>query len=339
MTAAGTYLLPFRRAAFQAAEARDLARYFETLREAGCEVLLIDGSPADVFAQHKEALGSLCRHEPVDRRYRYLNDKVNGVHTGVALASFEKIVLADDDIRYTGEQIMECLRLLETYEVVRPQNFLWPLPWWAKMEAGRMLINRAALRAADYPGTCAFRRAALLACGHYDGDVLFDNEELIRHFAEHGCRIAYANDLFVRKRPPSLRKWIEQRPRQAYEDFGMRFKTALFTSLPLLCLLAAMRFGGKGVGALLAASSLGGFVLAWLGRARGSAATFFPRQCCLWAPLWIAERSLSTYWAFWWFVRWGGYPFGERILSKGVGRAWWAGARAVSAQLRATQKS
>ena len=274
MTAAGTYLLPFRRAAFQAAEARDLARYFTTLRQAGCEVLLIDGSPADVFAQHKEALGPLCRHEPVDRRYRYLNDKVNGVHTGVAFASFDKIVLADDDIRYTGEQIMECLHLLGTYEVVRPQNFLWPLPWWAKMEAGRMLINRATLRAADYPGTCAFRRAALLACGHYDGDVLFDNEELIRHFAEHGCRIAYANDLFVRKRPPSLRKWIEQRPRQAYEDFGMRFKTALFTSLPLLCLLAAMGFGWEGAAAFLAASSLGAFGLAWHGRARGSAAAY-----------------------------------------------------------------
>ena len=58
MTAAGTYLLPFRRAVFQAAEAQDLARYFTTLRQAGCEVLLIDGSPADVFAQNKEALGS-----------------------------------------------------------------------------------------------------------------------------------------------------------------------------------------------------------------------------------------------------------------------------------------
>ena len=43
-----------------------------------------------------------------------------------------------------------------------------------------MLINRALLRTADYPGTCAFHRATMLRVGHYDGDVLFDNEEIIR---------------------------------------------------------------------------------------------------------------------------------------------------------------
>ena len=114
------------------------------------------------------------------------------------------------------------------------------------MEAARMLINRATLRTADYPGTCAFRRAMMLAAGAYDGDVLFDNEEIIRHFAESGATIAYALNLFVRKRPPVLRKWIEQRPRQAYEDFGLRGKTALFFALPPLLSGVVWRFGGKG---------------------------------------------------------------------------------------------
>jgi Glycosyltransferase like family 2 len=333
-----TYLLPFRRAAFDPAEAAKLRYYFDKVGAAGCEIILIDGSPPEVFAQNKSALGDACRHEPVDRRYRYLNDKVNGVHTGVALASCEKIILADDDIRYGAEQIREIRRLLDTHEVVRPQNFLRPLPWWAKMEAARMLINRATLRAADYPGTCAFRRSVFLARGHYDGDVLFDNEELIRHLAQHGCTIAYANDLFVRKRPPSFRKWIEQRPRQAYEDFGMRTKTALFFGLPWLLIATALRFDRRGIPGFIAAISLGSIFIAWRGRARGKAIRFFPLRCCFCAPLWVAERTLSTYWALYCYVVFGGYPFGDRLLSKGIGRAWWSGARAASVQLRHASK-
>jgi hypothetical protein len=201
------------------------------------------------------------------------------------------------------------------------------------MEGARMLINRATLRAADYPGTCAFRRAALLACGPYDGDVLFDNEEIIRHFAQHGCAIAFANDLFVRKRPPTLNKWIEQRPRQAYEDFGMRAKTTLFFGLPPLLLAAALLFGLRGIFGFIILISLGAIFLAWRGWMRGRAAEFFPLHCCFFAPLWVLERTLSTYWALYWFLTLGGYPFGERILSKGIGRAWRSGARAAAAQL------
>ena len=335
-----SYLLPLRRTAFDPAEAAKLRRYFDTVVAKCCEIIVTDGSPPEVFAQNKSAFGDLCRHEPVDRHYGYLNDKVNGVHTGVALASFEKIILADDDIRYWKVVVRDgvLVQLLANYEVVRPQNFLQPLPWWAKMESARMLINRATLRAADYPGTCAFRRSAFLACGHYDGDVLFDNEELIRHFAQHGCAIAYANDLFVRKRPPTLRKWLEQRPRQAYEDFGMRSKTALFFGLPWLLIATALRFGQRGILSFIALVSLGSILIAWRGRARGRAARFFPLHSCLFAPLWVAERMCSTYWALYWFLTRGGYPFGDRVLSKGIGRAWWSGAKAASVQLRHASK-
>src|SRR5205085_4170962 len=131
-----------------------------------------------------------------------------------------KIVLADDDIRYAPSDIEQILAMLDDFEVVRPQNYLAlkvgqvsnlpvrldgklktcsTIP--ARMEAARMLINRATLGAADYPGTCAFRRDAFLRAGDYDGDVLFDNEELIRHLARFGAKICYANNLFIRKRP------------------------------------------------------------------------------------------------------------------------------------------
>src|SRR5687768_16032958 len=100
-----TYLLPIRRASFSASETAEFAEYFRTLRDAGCDLLVMDGSPAQVFQQHHEAWHSLSRHEKVDRSFGYLNDKVNGIHTGVNLARSEKIILGDDDIRYAPPQI------------------------------------------------------------------------------------------------------------------------------------------------------------------------------------------------------------------------------------------
>jgi Glycosyltransferase like family 2 len=325
-----TYLLPIRRAAFCVKEAAELADYFRSLNAAGCDVLVIDGSPAPVFAQHDEIWRSGSRHEQVDRSFGYLNDKVNGIQTGVRLATTEKMILADDDIRYSPPEIERVCKLLDDFEVVRPQNFLSPLPWWARMEAARMLINRATLRTADYPGTCAFRRSAMLRVGPYDGDVLFDNEEIIRHFAAAGATIAYATNLFVRKRPPTLRKWVEQRPRQAYEDFGLRAKTALFLALPLLAACIAFALGLKALLFFLGGVCLAAFALATTGRLRGSAAKFFPLSVCFFAPLWVAERTASTYWALYWHFAHGGYPFGDKILSKGIGRDWISGGRVAA---------
>jgi hypothetical protein len=331
-----TYLLPIRRTNFSTAEATELAHYFRTLKDAGCDVLVIDGSPAPVFEQHAGTWRSLCRHERVDRSFGYLNDKVNGIHTGVRLATTEKIILADDDIRYTPGEIDRVHELLDSYEVVRPQNFFSPLPWWGRMEAARMLINRATLRTADYPGTCAFHLDAMLRVGPYDGDVLFDNEEIIRHFARAGATINYAANLFVRKRPPAFRKWIEQRPRQAYEDFGLRAKTALFLSLPLIATWVGIAFGLRGLIIFLAAAAFVSVGLAAIGRLRGNAAQFFPWSVCLVAPFWIIERTVSTYWALYWHFAYGGYPFGDKILSKGIGRDWIVGGR-VAAQAAARQ--
>ena len=197
-----------------------------------------------------------------------------------------------------------------------------------------MLINRATLRTADYPGTCAFRKSAMLGVGHYDGDVLFDNEEMIRHFAHCGCSIAYANDLFVEKRSPSFNKSIEQRPRQAYEDFGMRAKTALFLTLFPMLVLVSLWFGGQATVTYCAVLATLSVLLALGGRARGRAAQFFPIRCCCFAPLWVWERSFSTYWAFYWYFSRGGYPFGDQLLSRGIGRDWWSGGRAAARQLR-----
>lgn len=58
----------------------------------------------------------------------------------------------------------------------------------------------------------------------------FDNEEIVRHFRARGATVCYARDFFILKRPPTFRKWLDQRPRQAYEDFVMRIKSGFLAS-------------------------------------------------------------------------------------------------------------
>jgi hypothetical protein len=176
----------------------------------------------------------------------------------------------------------------------------------------------------------------MLRVGHYDGDVLFDNEEIVRHFARFGASINYAVDFFVQKHPPTLRKWKEQRPRQAYEDFGLRAKTALFLAIPVLILLSALAAGLFGAVLCVLLMSISAIALACAGGARGEAGEFIPGWICLYAPLWVFERSFSTYWAVYWYLRHGGYPFGDKLLTKGIGRDWVEGGR-VAAEAAAQQ--
>ncbi|HEY5885926.1 MAG TPA: glycosyltransferase family 2 protein [Pyrinomonadaceae bacterium] len=329
-----SFIVPIRRVEFDSAETEIFADYFKMLRAAGCEVLVIDGSPSVVFDQNHAVWSRVVSsHTAPDTKYKYLNGKVNGVHTGVDLASCESIIIADDDIRFTAADIKKMCRLLDDYEMVRPQNFMRPLPWWARLETARILINRGVLRAGDYPGTCGFRRSTMRRVGPYDGDVLFDNEEIVRHFALQGANIKYARNFFILKRPPTFEKWVEQRPRQAYEDFVMRTKTFAFLAI-LPTVLAAGLMSGPGTALLLVAGiSLLAMLLCGLGLARDRAYKFFPFSSPLFAPLWILERSLSVYWAMYWRVRYGGYPFGSHLLSKGTGAAWVAGGRIQSRNL------
>src|SRR5258705_492686 len=117
-------------------------------------------------------------------------------------------------------------------------------------------------------------------------------------------------------------KRIEQRPRQAFEDFGLRTKTALFLSLPIFAGWIGYLSGWKNSIYYLLGLSVISIAVATAGRLRGTAQKYFPWPVCFSAPLWILERAVSTYWALCWYFARGGYPFGDKILSKGIGRDW-----------------
>src|SRR5207253_819619 len=86
-----------------------------------------------------------------------------------------------------------------------------------------------------------------------------------------------------------LRKWLEQRPRQAYEDFGLRFKTILFASFLPLAVAVPFIAGTKWLS--IFALSIFVTMTGWL---RGNARKYFPFNICLFTPLWISERPAGN---------------------------------------------
>src|SRR5215210_1739626 len=176
-----TYLLPLRCEAGHGDHA-DLRAYVEELAPVA-ELIVVDGSPPVAFAEHAAWFPPGVRHIPPDPALLFANGKVNGVTTGVHAASFEAVVIADDDVRYRPEQLRAIEQRLGTADLVIPANAFEtprsvPLPWHARWDTARTLLNRAT--GDDFPGTLAVRRSMFRSIGGYDGDVLFENLELIR---------------------------------------------------------------------------------------------------------------------------------------------------------------
>lgn len=248
------------------------------------DVTVIDGSPPAVFAAHRRKWAAMVRHVPPAGPV-LPNGKVHGVLTGLALSRHERIVIADDDVRHTRESLRRMHDLLEHAEVVRPQNHFTHLPWHARWDTARSLVNRA--WGSDYPGTLGVRAGAL-AHG-YRGDVLFENLELIRTVKANGGREIRADDFFIERLPPTARHFWRQRVRQAYDSQAQPLRLAAeLALLPALALQARRPLGY----ALWIAGAIG---TAAVGRCRNQGSLGFGATAPLWAPLWVAERAVAAW--------------------------------------------
>ncbi|MFD1214780.1 glycosyltransferase, partial [Arthrobacter sp. GCM10027362] len=209
----------------------ELTRYLRRLSR-WIRVRVVDGSAPELFTRHAAAWQGIAEHVPPDP-WPGRNGKVAGIMTGVLQARAARLVLADDDVRYTLPALRRAVGLLHAAEIVRPQNYFIPLPWHARWDTARSLLNRAF--GSDFPGTLAVRREALLAAGGYDGDVLFENLELIRTVTAAGGREVRADDLFVARVPPAAAHFAGQRIRQAYDSFAQPGRLLLeLALLPLI---------------------------------------------------------------------------------------------------------
>ncbi|MBI4899159.1 MAG: glycosyltransferase [Actinobacteria bacterium] len=282
MTATAEYVLPPRWQ--DDADLDDLTDYLRGL--AGLvDVTVVDGSPADLFAQHLQVWSPYARVLPPGD-WPGRNGKVKGVMTGLTLARHEAVVIADDDVRYERDALAEGLRRLEQADLVAPQNVFTDWPWHARWDTGRQLLNRAL--GSDYPGTLIVRRGIVLPEG-YDGDVLFENLELIRTVGARGGVVELADDLYVGRRPPTAAHFVSQRVRQAYDDFAQ--PSRLVVEAALLPVIVGLRHRPRALG-LLALVAIG---LAEVGRRRAGGGRVFPVTAALWAPLWVLERAVCVW--------------------------------------------
>jgi len=292
----GSYVIPI---AAQASQVRALTGYLHRLSRTIDDVIVVDGSPDKVFAAHASAWSGAVQH--IRPAMKTTNGKVAGVMTGVAAARHGCVILADDDVRYRRAELEQILSLLREHEVVRPQNVFHPLPWHARWDTARSLLNR--LGGGDWPGTLGVRGSVLLEAGGYSGEVLFENLEMVRTIQAAGGREAVPLDLFVARRPPSFGHFRSQRVRQAYDEWA---RPAHFVAqLALLPLALSLVLAGKGASLLVGVAC--SIAAAEIGRRKGKGRTAFPPSSALWAPPWLAERAITSWIAL-----------GTRLLFGGV---------------------
>lgn len=280
---AATYVLPI---AMQSSQVRALTGYLKRLGRTLDEVIVVDNSPQEIFQAHARSWSRHVRH--LRPAMKTTNGKVAGVMTGVRAASHERVIVADDDIRYRRAELVRMLDLLEDHQVVRPQNYFCPLPWHARWDTARSLLNR--LGDGDWPGTLGVCRSTLLKAGGYSGDVLFENLELVRTIRGAGGREAVPFDLFVARRPPKAAHFASQRIRQAYDEWARPARLAA-----QLALLPAAMLLYRRDPRLLIAAAAAGVAAAEIGRRKERGATVFPASSALWAPIWLAERGMTSW--------------------------------------------
>ena len=274
-------------------ELRDLAAYLSTIGLHDCDVVVLDHTPRADFDRHRRTLRWVARHHSVRVDHLLPGGAVDAVRAAADFAACEKVVVATEDVRYTPEALEQIVQVLDVHEVVEPQDYFDPLPWWGGIDAGRILVHRGIEPSPDHGATFGFRRSALR--GLRGLAILDTNDDPVRRLASRGAEVFAACDVFVRRKPRPLEEWLGARPRIAGEDFALPMKTAFFFALvPLLLLLALVgdaRLAGGYAGVIAFAS------VALALRGRSGATRFFPLRACFFAPLWVLERSLSVYWA------------------------------------------
>src|SRR4051812_23523725 len=111
-----SYVLPIRLGSPADEEMVEYARWLATR----AELIVVDGSEPLVFAEHARRFGDGIVHIAPDLDVRdYVNGKVAGVVTGIRRASYERVVIADDDVRYDEPALAAVVAGLDAADVIR----------------------------------------------------------------------------------------------------------------------------------------------------------------------------------------------------------------------------
>ncbi len=296
------YVLPLRRR--DRSGERELLRYVDWV-SVRMDLTIVDGSDSTLFEALDAQLPAGVRHVAPARPG--LNGKARGAVTGLDIARRERIVLADDDVRYDDGSLTDVLARLDRADLVRPQNVYARYPWHARWDTSRMLIGRTL--GGDFGGTVGLRRSIIRRADGYRTDVLFENLELERTVRALGGRIDVAPDVFVSRTPPTVRHFVGQRVRQAYDGFAQPARLIVELAMGPVIVVAAARRAWR----VLAAVCVLSVATAEAGRRRAAGTSAFPATSSLWAPLWVIERAAAAWIALALRLRGGVSYSGARI--------------------------
>ena len=305
-----SYLVPVRWTAEEDARRGELSDYLKEIARLCDEVIVVDGSPPGTFEKNHDAWNGWTTHLHPDWDLGIMPmGKVAGVITGLRNARNEAVIIADDDVRYDQDGLWRVAELLRRHDLVRPQNYFSPLPWHARWDTARTLLNRAL--GSDYPGTLGVLKSSMRILRGYDGEVLFENLELIRTVEAGGGSTVSALGLYVRRLPPTAGGFFEQRIRHAYEDFAMPWRMALWLVVPPAAALMIL----TGRKRLVLRWAIGTIGAAEVGRRRAGGSQIFPVSSTLLSPAWVLERGVSAWIALTHRVWCGGMTYRDETIT------------------------
>ncbi|HEX2963720.1 MAG TPA: hypothetical protein VHO43_18125 [Ignavibacteriales bacterium] len=302
-----TYIFTIQRAVPRGADIQEISDYLALLNSAGCDVIVVDGSPLEVYAAHEGAWFNLCRHVKIDSRYRSASTYVNSIYTGAALAVCQRIIAASEKVRYTPDDVLRMCELLEHFELVRPQNYLFPLNWWSQVESAGILVNRTVFPGGDSPETIGFLGSTFHKFCSRKDKAFDQTEDITRQFIMHQAKVCFALDFLIQKNSPPFNEWCTKCFRETYKNFSFSLRPCIFLLLIPMGILLQFFFGTRAFLFYCAAVILSAVTIAFLGRFRGGR-RFFPLRLSFAAPAWLMERILCHYKTLFWLLRPGGHP-------------------------------
>lgn len=270
-------------------EILELAEYLSTLSRMHLDVVVADASRGDRFERNRSILRWVARHESVPLASTSLVDET--VRAALSLAFAEKVIIASADVRYTPVGVVQTCELLDLHDAVEPHDFFDPLPWWSGVEMSRLLMHRAFDSRTRHGATLAVRRAALQTPR---GARMQDGRRTaVPAVSVDQLDVLTTSSVLVRRRPPVFNEWLRSRATAAADDFRYPARTAIFLgAAPLLVLLVLL--GGMRIAASYAAVvALASIASALRGALAGRGSV--PLRASFFAPLWLAERTISVY--------------------------------------------
>ena len=291
-----SYLVVLENSSRSEGELRDLAAYLSEISVSNFEVIVVDGS--------QQAEENRCILRWVGRHVIAHAGSVDAIRAAIDLSSCDKVIVADARVRYSQDALDGLTALLEVHEVVEPQDYFDPLPWWGGIEAGRILVQRSIRPLPDHASTFGFRKRAVQ--GLRSIDYRAPGHDSVRRLAWQGAEVFTAMQLFVRKLPPAFSDWVRDLPKRAEQEFDMPVKAALLFMIVPAMIAMLVTGGARTAGVFAGAIAFMSFALAVRGRI--GAGRFFPWRACFLAPLWILQRSVSIYFALLWRMSRAGEP-------------------------------